>query len=596
VRLKLREQYKKMRAALYYLSRILKILVTGGKINLFTVVVITVLFGAMPGISVLVMQEIINSIQVSGQSFNHILLLIAIYIGIDILKGIASMLSGYMESVLQMKAGITLNLSVLEKVRELSLKDFENSETYNLIQRAVGITIGNLYSFFKSFFLIFQSLINLVMFSMILLSWHWWLLPVIFVMPVIQTLVTAYFGKKQFLIQKERAGEGRKQWYYQFLLTNDIAFKEIKTFGLGDYFRNKYKQLSLKFLKQDRQLLNQRTIAQSLLLIADHAIVAVLFIFIILQALAGYILLGNLVAYTRSISNIKSSTQGFLSQINSIYQSILHISLYFDFIDMKTETDKKIDVKPVNTIPYINIKNLSYKYKNNNKHALQNINLKIEENSLVAFIGQNGSGKTTLVKILSALYNDYEGDVYFGEQRLHDLDPGDMRKKIGILFQDFVKYEFPARENVALGQLEKINDDLAISQALLKTGMDEKIADLDTQLGFWFDNGVQLSGGEWLRVALSRAFIRDAELYLLDEPNSALDSNTERQILKSFKDLTHGKIGIIVSHRISSIKNIVDKIVVFENGAIQACGTHDELLKISDAYRQLFEQESEITI
>ena len=588
----MRERYKKIHTAFNYLSRILKILATGGKINLFTVVIITILFGTMPGISVLIMQEIINSIQISGQNFNYILLLIAIYIGIDIFKGLASMLSGYMESVLQMKAGITLNLTVLEKIRELSLKDFENSETYNLIQRAVGITISNLYSFFKSFFLIFQSLINLIMFSMILLSWHWWLLPVIFIMPIIQTLVTAYFGKKQFLIQKERAGEGRKQWYYQFLLTNDIAFKEIKTFGLGDYFRRKYKELSLKFLKQDRRILNQSTIAQSLLLVADHIIVAALFVFIILQAFAGYILLGNLVAYTRSISNIKSSTQGFLSQINSIYQSVLHISLYFDFIDMKTETDTD-NAKPLNTIPHIEIKNLSYKYKDRNNHALRNINLKIEDNSLIAFIGENGSGKSTLIKILSALYNDYEGDVYFGKQNLRDIDPEDVRKKIGILFQDFVKYELSARENVALGQLDKINDDVAISQALVKTGMDEKIADLESQLGFWFDNGVQLSGGEWLRIALSRAFIRDAELYLLDEPNSALDSNTERQVLRSFKDLTQGKIGIIVSHRISSIKNIVDKIIVFENGFIQACGTHDELLKTSDAYRNLYEQENE---
>jgi len=590
---KLRERYKKIHTAFKYLSRILKILVTGGKINLFTVVIITILFGAMPGVSVLIMQEIINAIQLSDQSLNYILILIAAYVGIDILKGLAAMLSGYMESVLQMKAGITLNLTVLEKVKELSLKDFEDSETYNLIQRAVGITIGTLYSFFKSFFNIIQSLINLVVFSLILLAWHWWLLPIIFIMPIIQTFVTAYFGKKRFLIQKERAGEGRKQWYYQFLLTNDIAFKEIKTFGLGDYFRNKYKQLSLKFLKQDRRILNQSSIAQSLLMVADHIIVAALFVFIILQAFAGYILLGSLVAYTRSISNVKSSTQGFLSQINSIYQSVLNISLYFDFIDMEAGADKKVNIKSLNNIPHIEIKNLSYKYKNKGIHALRNINLKIEEGSLVAFIGENGSGKTTLVKILSALYDDYEGDVYFGKQNLRNLDPTDIRKKIGLLFQDYVKYELSARENVALGQLEKIDDDFAISQALHKTGMKEKVADLESQLGFWFDNGVQLSGGEWLRIALSRAFIRDAGLYLLDEPNSALDSNTERQILKSFKDLAKGKIGIIVSHRISSIKNIVDKIVVFENGSIQACGTHDELLKTSNAYRTLYEQENE---
>jgi len=582
-----------MCTAFSYLSRILKILITGGKINLATVILITILFGAMPGVSVIIMQELINSIQLSDQNMSYIFILIAIYIGIDVFKGLAAVLSSYMENILQMKAEITLNLTVLEKAKGLSLRDFENSETYNLIQRAAGITIGNLYSFLKSFLLVFQALINLIMFSMILLSWHWWLLPVIFVMPIIQTIVTAYFGKKQFLIQKERAEEGRKQWYYQFLLTNDIAFKEIKTFGLGNYFRNKYKQLSLKFLKQDKRILNQRTITQTLLLIVDHAIVAVLFIFIIVQALAGYILLGNLVAYTRSISNIKASTQGLLSQINSIYQSVLHISLYFDFVDMDTRTAKLEVTKSLITIPNIEIKDLSYMYTNNSKHALRNINLKIERDSLIAFIGENGSGKTTFIKILSALYDDYGGDVYFGKQNLRNLNPDDIRKKIGILFQDFVKYELTARENVALGQLEKINDDFEVSQALQKTGMNKKFDDFESQLGFWFDDGVQLSGGEWLRMALSRAFIRDAELYLLDEPNSALDSKTEKHVLKSFKHLTKGKIGIIVSHRISSIKNIVDKIIVFENGSIQAIGTHDELLASSDVYRKLYEQENE---
>lgn len=585
------EQFNKIIVAFNYLLRVLGILITGGKIKLVFIVLVTIAFGFMPGISILVMQEIINTLQTSIDNFNYLLLLIAIYIGIDVFKGIAGMCSGYLERVLLMKAEITLNLSVLKKVKELSLRNFEDSETYNLIQRAVRINISTLYSFFKSFVMIVQSLISLIMFSLILLSWHSWLLPIIFIMPIIQSLVTAYFGKKQFLIQKERAGEGRKQWYYQFLLTNDIAFKEIKTFNLGDYFRSKYREISLKFLKQDRKILNQTTFVQALVFVADQMIVAALYVFIIFQAFTMQILLGNLVAYTRSIANIKGSTQGFLSQLNSIYQDILNISLYFDFVDMKGETDKQFDTEKHVTIPYIEINNLSYKYKNKTNYALSNLNLRIEKNTLVAFIGGNGSGKTTLVKILSAIYDDYEGNVYFGEQNLNDLNPDNIRKKIGILFQDFVKYELTARENVSLGQLDKIDDDYAISQVLSKTGMRDKIENIESQLGFWFDDGVQLSGGEWLRIALSRAFIRDADLYLLDEPNSALDPISENQILNSFKELAKGKIGIIISHRIASIKNIVDTIVVFDKGTIQACGTHDELLVNSDVYRRLYQQE-----
>ena len=174
---------------------------------------------------------------------------------------------------------------------------------------------------------------------------------------------------------------------------------------------------------------------------------------------------------------------------------------------------------------------------------------------------------------------------------MRDIGTDEIRKKIGLLFQDFVKYELSAKENIAFGQIEKMDNDSDISQALQKTGMHEKIIDLDSQLGFWFGNGVQLSGGEWLRVALSRAFIRDADLYLLDEPNSALDSVSENRMLKSFKELSKDKIGIIVSHRIASIKNVVDKIIVFHNGSIQACGTHDELLESSETYRNLYDKE-----
>ena len=590
----MRGRLEKLIVAFGYFKRIIKILASAGKGYLVLIVLFAIFFGVLPGVSILVMQAIMNALQTADRSFGFIIGLIAIYIGIDLFKSVLNLASGYIENVVQMKSSITLNMSVLQKVESLALKDYENSDTYNLIQRAVNTNISQLFSFFKSFVTIFQSLINLIMFSLILLAWRWWMLPVVLIMPVISAIVTAHFGKKQFLIQKNRTGEDRKKWYYQYLLTSDIAFKEIKIFKLGDYFRNKYKFLSLEFLKQDRKLLNQRTGAMSLLSLFDQAISAILFVYVILQAFVANILLGDLVTYTRSISNVKSSSQGFLAQIKSVYQNTLYISMYFDFIDMKTASGRQTDLQSLPDIPYVELKNLSYKYKMQSDFAIKNINLRIDAGSLVAFIGQNGSGKTTLVKILSTLYDDYQGDVYFGKNNLRDINADEARKKIGLLFQDFVKYELSAKENVALGQLEKIDDSDEIFKALEKTNMHSKINNLDTQLGFWFEDGTQLSGGEWLRIALSRAFIRNAELYLLDEPNSALDSISEKQILESFKELTKGKIGILVSHRIASIKNIADKIIVFDGGEIQATGTHEELLKISNTYRELYEQESGI--
>lgn len=585
---------KKISEVTKYFKRILRILSSAGKMYMIIIVLLAIFFGVTPSISVLVMQKIVNALQTNNQNLNYIFICIAIYIAIDIFSGIAEMFSGYVESVLQMRASVTLNMSVVEKVREFSLKDFEDSETYNLIQRANNIDISQLFSFFKSFILVFQSIINLTMFSLILLSWKWWLLPVIFIVPIINIFVSAFFGKTQFLIHKNRTDKGRKMWYFKFLLTNDIAFKEIKIFNLGDYFRSKYKQVQLEFNAQDRKILNKKTGAHSAILILDQIISSVLFIYVILKTFIGELLLGDMITYTRSISNVKSSVQSFLSQVNSIYQSILYISQYFDFIDMKTESIKCGNLSSLPEISFIEIKNLSYTYKNQNKYALYNINLRVEKGSLVAFIGQNGSGKTTLMKIISTLYNDYEGVVCFGNDNLRDLNPELVHKKIGLLFQDFVKYQLSAKENIALGQLEKIDDHSAIMEALSKTGMQNRIVNLDEQLGFWFNGGTQMSGGEWLKIALSRAFIRDAELYLLDEPNAALDTISERQILDSFKKLCEGKIGIIISHRIASIKNIANKIVVFDNGSIQAEGTHDELMNSSEIYREMYNKEEGI--
>jgi len=367
----MKEWLKKAIVMLGYFKRIINILASAGKHYLVLIVMFAILFGVLPSVSILVMQTIMNSLQIADSDFEFIIRLIIIYVGIDLFSAVLSLVSGHIESIVQMKSSVTLNMSVLQKVESLSLKDYENSDTYNLIQRAVGTNIGQLFSFFKSFVLVFQSLINLIMFSLILLSWRWWMLPVVLVMPIGNAFATAFLGRRQFLIQKNRTSKERKKWYYQCLLTNDIAFKEIKVFKLGDYFRNKYRFLSLAFLKQDKMLLNKRTGVMSLLSLADQAISAMLFIYVIMQAFIANILLGDLITYTRSISNVKSNSQGFLAQIQSMYQNALSLSLYFDFIDMKTDFVKQIGTQSLSGIPYIKVKNLSYKYKDKSNFAIK---------------------------------------------------------------------------------------------------------------------------------------------------------------------------------------------------------------------------------
>lgn len=395
---------------------------------------------------------------------------------------------------------------------------------------------------------------------------------------------------------KQRASEERKSWYYHYLLTKDIAYKEIKIFNLGKYLKDQYKKLEIKFISQDKDLLNKKSCAQVCLILLEEIINSLILIYVVLKAFVGEILLGDLTTYTKSMSSVKASAQSFLTQINSIYENMLYISQYFELMDrtgsyqiLSLEEGKLESIESNSpTIPSIEIKNLSYRYQGQDHDVLHNLNLKIEQDSLVAFIGLNGSGKTTLVKILSTLYQDYQGEVFFGNHELKSLSPDFVRKKIGILFQDFVRYELSARENVAFGNLSKIGDTSEITSIISDVGLDKRIENINMQLGFWFEDGVQLSGGEWLKIALGRAFIRDADLYLLDEPNAALDAVSEKKILQTFKKLVKGKIGIIVSHRISSIKDMVDKIVVFRDGKIEGIGSHTELLRTSKTYKELY--------
>ena len=305
--------------------------------------------------------------------------------------------------------------------KEFSLKDFEDLEIDDLLQRAMKVSFSRLFAFFKSFVLLFQSLINILLFSLILILWKWWLIPVILIVPIVNAFITAYFGKKQFLLIKHRAPEERKSWYYQYLLTKDIAFKEIKIFNLGKYLKDQYKKLGMKFISQDKDLLEQKSRTQIFLILLEEVINSLILIYVVLKAFVGEILLGDLTTYTKSMSSVKSSAQSFLAQLNSIYENMLYISQYFEFMDKKgsyptlslEEKSKQSVQKDACMIPSIEIKNLCYRYKGQDHNVLHNLNLRIEQGNLVAFIGVNGSGKTTLVKILSTLYQDYQGEVFF---------------------------------------------------------------------------------------------------------------------------------------------------------------------------------------
>ncbi|EDU38471.1 ABC transporter ATP-binding protein/permease [Clostridium sporogenes] len=550
-----------------------------------------VIIGVIPSLRVILIQYILNGIQKPSISLSKVFVLVIAYITMEICNDSINKIISYITFKFKNKATLKLNLLVLNKTSELNLKNFENTDVYNMIQRAQSQADESVFTYFMSVISLVSSIITLATNIGILLAWRWWLLVIIVFISTFKTIVMIHYSKKQYELIRNRTTEERKKWYYQFLLTNDLAFKEIKMYKLFDYFIKQFKIIYNKFFDQDRKNYKSMSISDGVITLIDDLCLGGIFVLSILDAKYGRIMIGDAIAYITSISNIKSSIELFSGKFVEVVQQTLYISQIFEFIDMKVDSnndnDKKITINKINSIK---IENLSYKYENSNHYVLKNINLTLLDGDIVSLVGKNGSGKSTLVKIIAGFYDDYEGNIFVNDINLRLIDIESYQKVIGIFFQDYSKYELSLRENVAIGNLEDINSDKKIKKALSLTGMD-KVFSLETQLGYWFENGTQLSGGQWIKIALSRTFMRNSDFYILDEPNASLDGISEKEILENYKLLVGKKIGLIVTHRLSSARFLSNKIVLLDKGEIISIGNHDELLEKSTVYKGMYDPE-----
>lgn len=568
--------------------RVYKILKEVNKYYIVIMLIFTLLLGALPTVSTILIQKLFNIIQTDSANHNILIIILASYLIIDLLLMGISSFKNYYVSIFQMRVNLKVNKEILEKASGLSLQHYENTEYYNIIQRAQSQSGQNVLEYFSDFITVIQLLISFITTSLILFRWKKWTIILIVIVSITNSFLSSKVSKEQYEIIRKRTGKERKKWYYQYLLTNDIAYKEISMYGLAKYFINKYLQIYNEFVRQDKKILKKIFFIQVLIAFCEQFVVGLLFVYIIISTISKKILMGDTVAYIKSITNIQSSIEGLMSQIVKIYKDTLYINQLFEFFDIKIRNDE-YDKRDIGPIKKIELKNLSYKYKGTNEYALKNINLVIDENTSIAIVGKNGSGKTTLVKILAGFYDDYEGEIIINGYNLNEINKTKLKEEVSILFQDFNKYELTIRENIALGKLKYLNDDKKIIDIMRKMKVKSNLYNsIDSQLGFWFDNGVQLSGGQWLKLSICRAFIRESSLCILDEPNAALDVFAEKVIMKNLKELTKNKISMIITHRIHNIKMYADKIIVISDGEITSIGTHEELMGNCNIYREFY--------
>lgn len=553
---------------------------------------LAILQSIFPVLSLMVMQSILNFLQVDQVNVIRILKWVFIYILIDIIQLVVQTLISLYSTNINLKFNLWIKEQILKKCSNLSIMDFENSEIYDLIQRAQNAENGSIIMYIDSCLQVLSAFFSIFSYLLILVTLDLKLIPIILFVPFIKYLITVKINKERFELIFNRTPQERKRWYYNYIITYGNASKELKLNNLYGYFISKYKDYTLGFNKQDYSLAKKSTLRLALFTLIEQLIDGSIFVYIISKGITGSILIGTVVTYTRSIIQAKASIQNVLLKYAEKKRLELTIKQIYHLLDL-TEEVKAGSIK-ILSIESIEAINLSYKYKGNSNYALDNVSFSFKKGDIIAIAGQNGSGKTTLSKILLGLYLDYEGILLINGIEMRELELNTYRKLCSSLFQDFIKYEATVEENIIYGDINIRNN----SQIILKMFNDfhlnrisEKGNNIDilkTQLGNWFESGKQISTGQWQRLALCRTFAKKADLYILDEPSASLDTLADEEITLKYYSLMQEHIGVIIAHRLQTISKYVTNIIVLQNGKVIETGSHKELLSRNGVYSKLY--------
>jgi ATP-binding cassette subfamily B protein len=505
---------------------------------------------------------------------------------------------GLLQQILQLGLGNKINGEVIRKALTLDLAYFENPEFYDRLQNARRQGDQRPVDLIDDSFMIVQNMITLASFAVLLYRFSPWVVVILLVTTIPAFVAEARYSQEAFRLLTWRAPETRRLNYLSRLLTEDSSVKEVKLFNLGESLLQRYLNLFDKFFREDRSLAVRRTLAGFALGLIATAGFYGSYAWIVWETVQSKITLGDMTLYLTIFRQGQTTFQRILSAVSGIYENNLFMANLFDFLALKPEMTTASHPAAL-SVPLrrgIEFRGVSFRYPGSERWALREIDLHIRPEEKIALVGANGAGKTTLVKLLTRLYDPTEGRILIDGADIREIDPVSLRQRIGVIFQDFVRYQLLARENVGVGQIEALEDLDRIMEAARKSGAHPVIEKLpegyQTMLGRWFNKGLELSLGEWQKIALGRAFMRDAEVLILDEPTSSLDAQTEYEIFQRFKELTAGKIALLISHRFSTVR-MADRIAVIHDGRLAEIGSHDELVRHGGIYAQLFALQAE---
>jgi ATP-binding cassette subfamily B protein len=504
----------------------------------------------------------------------------------------AQKINGVCQSILRALLGNEINVMILEKALGLELAHFEDAEYYDKLVRARREASSRPLSLVIKTFDLLRDTIALITIGVFLFQFSPYAVLLLGLAGIPAFLVEAKFSGEAFRLQRRRSAERRMQIYLEMVLTREDGVKEVKLLKLGQLFLDRYVDIFRKMYKEDRSIVIRRGIWGYILGLLASAAFYVAYGWVGFAAIAGVITIGQMTMYIAQFRLGQSAVTNSLTSINGMYEDNLYLSNLTEYLDHEVPEQNGEGTEGPSPEDGIRIENVTFSYPGSDVPALKNVSMHIKPGQSLAIVGENGSGKTTLIKLLTRLYTPTEGSISLEGLELGDWDIETLRQKIGVIFQDFARYQLVVGENIGIGDVDNIQDSDQVENAAKQGMADVFVKDLpkgyDTQLGTWFKDGKELSGGQWQKIALSRAFMRNqADVLILDEPTAAIDAKAEAEIFAHFKDIAASKISIIISHRFSTVR-MADHIVVLEKSEIVEEGNHEELLQANGQYATLF--------